>query len=208
MYTWRRNNVDGCEGFSLIELLLSMVITLIILGVAVTVFSTALGRRSREASRADAITSAEAALNIMSREIGNAGYGLETNGIVAADSTATKLHFRANIVNQANNNTTSDPGEDIVFYLDGTGSDRSVVRHDNNTGETSGIINRISSVNFEYQNYVNSGSVPVGPGPSTGKIKITLTVILANVEGQPSEQTITVSSEVTLRNSPYMRGQY
>ena len=58
----------------MVELIISMVITLIILGVAVTVFSTALGRRAREASRADAITSAEAALNIMSREIGNSGY--------------------------------------------------------------------------------------------------------------------------------------
>jgi prepilin-type N-terminal cleavage/methylation domain-containing protein len=204
----RRKQNDRCRGFTLVELLISMVITLIILGVAVTVFSTAVGRRAREASRTDAITSAEAALNIMSREIGNSGYGLETNGIVVADSTANKLHFRANIVNEANNNTTGDPGEDIVFYLDGTGGDQSVVRRDNNTGEISGIINRISSVNFEYQNYVTSGTPPVGASTTTGKIKITLTVILENVQGQPSGQTVTVSSEVTLRNSPYMRGQY
>ena len=195
------------KGLSLVELILSMAITLVILGVAVTVFSTAMGRRARETSRTDAITSAQAALNIMSREIGNAGYGLNDNGIVT-DSTATKLHIRANIVNNANNSTTSDPGEDIVFYLDGTGANQSVVRHDNRTGETSGIINRISSVNFAYQNYVNSGTPPVGPGPDTGKIRITLTVILENVQGQPSGQTVTVSSDVTLRNSQYMRGQY
>jgi hypothetical protein len=182
-----------------------MAITMIILGVAVTIFSGALGSRARESSRTDAITSAQAALNIMSREIGNAGYGLTTNGVVS-DSDATLLHIRANTDNS--NATTSDPGEDIVFYLDGSGGDQSVVRHDNNTGETSGIINRISRVSFEYHNYVNTGVPPVGPGPDTGKITITLQVILENVQGQPSGQTITVASDVTLRNSEYMRGQY
>ena len=39
-------------GFSLIELLVSMSITMLILGVAVATFSAALGRREREASPA------------------------------------------------------------------------------------------------------------------------------------------------------------
>lgn len=198
-------STTGESGFSLVELIVSMAITMIILGVAVTIFSGALGSRARESSRTDAITSAQAALNIMSREIGNAGYGLTDNGVVT-DSTATMLHIRANSDNS--NATTSDPGEDIAFYLDGTGADQSVVRHDNNTGATSGIINRISSVSFAYHNYVSTGVPPVGPGPDTGKITITLTVILENVQGQPAGQTVTVSSDVTLRNSAYMRGQY
>ncbi len=201
----RHTSIDFKRGFSLVELIISMTITMIILGVAVTIFTRALGTRVRESSRTDAITSAQAALNIMSREIGNSGYGLTDNGVVT-DSTANKLHIRANILN--NNATTSDPGEDIVFYLDATGGDQSVVRHDNNTNQTSGIINRISSVNFAYQNYVNSGTPPVGAGSSTGKITITLTVVLEDVEGQPTGQTVTVSSDVTLRNSQYMRGQY
>lgn len=192
-------------GFSLVELIVSMVITLVILGVAVMVFSQALSTRSREVSKTDAITSAQAALNIMSREIGNAGYGLTYNGIVT-DSTSTMLHFRSNIVNS--NSTTSDPGEDIVFYLDGTGANQSVVRHDNNTGETSGIINRISSVNFAYQNYTALGTPCSGACYDTGKVTITLIVNLADVTGQPTGQTVTVTSDVTLRNSNYMLGQY
>lgn len=196
------------SGFSLVELIVSMLITVIILGVAVTIFSSALKTRSRESSRTDAITSAQAALNIMSREIGNAGFGLSDNGVVP-DSTSTVLHIRSNFVNTGlNRNTTSDPGEDVVFYLDGTGQDQSVVRHDNNTNETSGIINRISRVEFDYQNYVNSGTPPVGAGPATGKVTITLTVLLPDIVGQPSGQTVKVSSDVTLRNSTYMRGQY
>ena len=191
----------------MIELILSMLLSLIILGVAVTVFSGALSTRSRESSRTDAITSAQAALNIMSREIGNSGFGLSDNGIVS-DSTSTVLHIRSNFNNS--NFTTSDPGEDIAFYLDGSGTSRSVVRHDNNTNETSGIINRISSVNFVYTNY--TAGLPNGTagsaGPDTGKITIRLTVELFNVQGQPLNQTVTVTSDITLRNSTYMRGQY
>ena len=183
-----------------------MVITLVILAAAVTVYQQAINMRLRQSSRTDAITAAQAALNIMSREIGNSGYGLSDNGVVL-DSTATVLHIRANVVNS--NNTTSDAGEDIAFYLDGTGADQSVVRHDNNTGETSGIINRVSSVSFAYTNYVNPpDTLPVGASPATGKITITLTVLLPEVQGQPTGQTVTVRSDVTLRNSTYMRGQY
>ena len=200
-----RATFRSSAGFSLVELIISMIITVIILGVAVTIFSRALSTRTRETSRTDAITSAQAALNIMSREIGNAGFGLADNGIVA-DSTSTVLHIRSNFNNA--NASTSDPGEDVVFYLDGTGGNQSVVRHDNNTNETSGIINRISRVEFAYQNYVSTGAPPVGAGPTTGKITITLTVLLPNVVGQPAGQTITVTSDVTLRNSAFMRGQY
>lgn len=206
---------DHDGGFTLIELILSLLLTLVILGVAVTVFSSALSTRSRESSRTDAITSAQAALNIMTREIGNAGYGLDNNGLGwytgtppawQSDCTTQRLRFRTNVNN--NDGTTAAPGEDVTYYLDGTGANQSVVRHDNNTGETSGIINRISNVSFAYTNYVNVGTTPIGPSPTTGKITITLTVNLPDVVGQPAGRTVTVQSDVTLRNSPYMLSQY
>jgi prepilin-type N-terminal cleavage/methylation domain-containing protein len=192
-------------GFTLIELLISMGITLIILGVAVATFSSALGSRERESSKTDAITSAQAALNILTREVGNSGYGLKTNGIVVADSTAKRLHFRANTVN--NDSATDDAGEDVTFYYDS--ASQSVVRYDANLGTTSGIINRVSDVDFFYQNYADDGTVTTGAAASnTARITIRLKVILADVRGQPSGQIVIVSSDVTLRNSPYMLGQY
>lgn len=189
----------------MIELLVSMAIALIILGIAVASFSSAIGSRTREASTTDAITSAQAALNIMSREIGNSGYGLTTNGIVLADSTSKRLHIRANL--NSVNESTGDVGEDIVFYYDsGT---QSVVRYDVNTGTTSGVINRVSDVDFLYYNYATDGTVTTGAASATtGKVNITLAVILQNVQGQPAGRTVTVSSDVTLRNSPYHLGQY
>jgi type II secretory pathway pseudopilin PulG len=200
------------DGFSLVELVLSMALTLVILGVGVATFSGALGSRERESSRTDALTSAQAALNIMSREIGNAGYGLGSNGIVAGDSTQKRLHFRANTDNTGGNGlNTGQPGEDLTFYYDD--ASQSVVRFDRVSG-TSGIINRVSDVDFIYYNYTynpvtNTVTVVAGPaGPDTGRVEITLQVILANVQGQPLNRIETVRSDVTLRNSTYMLGQY
>jgi prepilin-type N-terminal cleavage/methylation domain-containing protein len=200
-------------GFTLIELVISMVITLIILGVAVAVFSSALGSRAREASRTDAITSAQAALNIMSREIGNTGYGLTTNGIVLADSGANRLHFRTNTDNT--DLVTTDPGEDVTFYCDSCGQcidgqAGSVLRYDSNTNVTSGIINRVSRVDFTYYNYTGT-SAPVASttaAANTGRVNIKLTICLPPARNQPVNQTVLVSADVTLRNSIFMRGQY
>src|SRR5438132_1432020 len=82
-------------GFTLVELVLSVLLSVIMLGIAAAAFSGALGSRAREASKTDAITSTEAALNVMTREIGNSGYGLTSNGIVLADSNDKQLHIRA-----------------------------------------------------------------------------------------------------------------
>ena len=194
-------------GFSMIELIVSMLLTLIILGVAVVTFSSALNSRSRESSKTDAITSTQAALNILSREIGNSGYGLTTNGIVTADSTDKRLHFRTNTGN--GDGTTAAPGENITFYWDA--ASQSVVRYDAyNGGATSGVINRVSDVDFVYYNYdtVTGASTAGSASANTGRVRITLTVSLVNVTGQPTGQKVLVTSDVTLRNSPFMLGQY
>jgi Tfp pilus assembly protein PilW len=201
-------------GFSMVELVASMAITLIILAVAVMTFSGALSTRERENSRVDALTSAQAAINIMTREIANSGYGIQTNGICAggtgnclADSNDQRLHIRANISN--NDYTTDDAGEDITFFYDETS--QSVLRYDANTGITSGVINRVSQVEFGYFDYTDTttNTNPLSaPSAATGRIRIRLWVILPDIKGQPTNQRVQFTSDVTLRNSPYMLGQY
>lgn len=194
-------------GFSILELLISMTLTLILLGVISTAFAGALRTRDRESSRTDALTAAQAAINVMSREIANSGFGLSTNGIIIGDSGYQKLHFRCNVDNS--NLTTTDAEEDVTYYFDSVS--QSVVRYDSNTGLTSGIINQISNVTFQYYDYVDSSSTPttgLTPTSNTGRVRITLTVIMADVQGQPKNQTVTFRSDVTLRNSTYMLNQY
>lgn len=196
------------SGFSLLELLVVMTITLIILGLTATMFGGALATRSRESSRTDALTSAQAALNIISREIGNSGYGLDSNGIVLGDSGEKKLHVRANIGNL--DILITSPGEDLTYFYEPL--TKSIARFDSNdTPQSSVVVNRISDVKFRYFNYTGSNSTPTEtttPTTDTGRVRITVTVILEDVVGQPKNQTVNLTSDVTLRNSPYMLNQY
>jgi type II secretory pathway pseudopilin PulG len=193
-------------GFSLLELMIAMVITMVLLGITSTLLSGALSTRSRESRRTDALASAQAALNIMSREISNAGYGLNGNGIVTEDSSNKRIHFRTNVIND---DEVDDTGENITYYFDE--ESQSIVRFDDISKETSIIINRVSDINLTYWDYSENSSTPTErntPTSFTARVTINVVVQLENVQGQPINQKVAFTSDVTLRNSEYMLFQY
>ncbi|MGI8812675.1 MAG: PulJ/GspJ family protein [Pyrinomonadaceae bacterium] len=213
----KKQSQQNASGFSLIELVLSMTIILVVLGLATSLFSRSLGTRQRESSRTDALTAAQAALNVISREISNSGYGISGNGIVSNESKDNQIHFLANVVNT--NTVLTDPGENITYFFDPT--TQSILRYDANangpgSGETSIIINRISSVNFRYFDYTGANPIPTEVNPATtatnkantGRVRVTITVSLERVAGQVNPQNVTLVSDVTLRNADYMLQQY
>lgn len=209
-------NTVKIKGFSLIELLLSMTIMLVMLGMASTVLMKSLSTRKRESRKTDALSSSQAALNVISREVANSGYGLSGNGIVPADSAAKKIRVRANLVNS--NNCTTDGGEDVTYFYDS--ATESIVRSERFATEpcgtvfqtkTSVVVNRISDIKFQYYNYTaanTSGLETLTPTAETGRVMITVEVKLEDVQGQPENQKVTLQSDVTLRNSEYMLNQY
>ena len=203
-----RKEPNNASGFSLLELMIAMTITLVLLALVTTLFSGSMSIRERESAKTDALTSAQAALNVMSREISNAGFGLSNNGVVSADSGLNQLHFRSNWNN--GDLTTGTDGEDITYYFDPT--TESIVRYDAHSGTTtSAIVNGISNVEFQYFNYTGSSSTPTlvsTPTIQTGRVRITVTVNLEDVQGQPSGQSVQYTSDVTLRNAEFMRNQY
>jgi len=207
-----RKNKTEASGFSIVELLIAVTIMIVVLGLVGSLLSQSLSTRQREMSRTDALTSAQAALNVMSREIANSGYGLTSNGIVTADSNQQQLHFISNVAN--NNAVLTNRYENVTYFFDPVTS--SILRHDANgdgtaAPQTSIIINRISNVNFLYFNYTGSNSAPTSsatPSLSTGRVRVMLTVSLENVQGQPSGQSVVLVSDVTLRNSRYMLQNY
>ena len=196
-------------GFSIAEMIVAMLIMIVVMGLVSTLLARSLNVRSRESSRTDALTAAQAALNVMSREIANSGYGLVTNGLVN-DSNADRLHFNSNVVNS--NEALTDVGEDVTYFFEPV--TQSILRYDKNVGggQTSIIINRISNVRFDYFDYSGSSPIPVGPNatPSfnTGRVRITLTVSLERVQGQVNPHSVVLTSDVTLRNSDYMLRNY
>ena len=72
----------GQLGFSLMEMMIAMAIMMVLMGIVSTLLSRSLGVRARESQRTDALTSAQAALNVMSREIANSGFGIYTGSNV------------------------------------------------------------------------------------------------------------------------------
>lgn len=208
--------VNKQKGFSLIEILVAMTVMLVLLGIVSTILSRTLSIRSRESSKTDALSSSQAALNVISREVANSGYGMSSNGLVAADSGGQKIRVRANLINS--NNCLTDPNEDVAYFYDTT--TQSIVRSERYATtecgttfqtKTSVVVNRISNITFQYFDYSatnTAGTQTAAPTANTGRVVVTVEVKLENVLGQPSNQTVSLKSDVTLRNSEYMLNQY
>lgn len=204
----KKSHNQNIAGFSLLELVISMTITLILMAMAGAIFSHSIGTREREMRRTEAIVAVQSALNLISREVANSGYGLTDNGIVVADSNAKRIHFRSNIHNE--DATTGNPGEDLTYFFEPNSS--AVVRYDRfSVPQTSTVIDRIGNLSLEYWDYPDFSGHPTfsnTPTADTARIRITITVRLAPVQGQPDNQEITYTSDVALRNSKYVSNQY
>jgi Tfp pilus assembly protein PilW len=164
MYTRPLNHQSG---FSLFELIIAMLITITIMGLSSSLLAGAFHVRSREDRKSDAIADVQRALNIMTREISNAGMKLpsglpylSSNGVVAGDSDNTSLRVVSNLngmPDSANgyyeDSDVDDTDEDVKFlmYVDSTRGQRYIVRYERNgSNQTTVLANRIDSLIFRY----------------------------------------------------------
>ena len=217
------NSQNSQRGFSFVELLIAMTVTIVIATIASTLVAQSFRMRAREDARSDAIADAQRALNIVSREIANSGFGLIDNGIVPADTSATSIRFRSDLNAYTRNadgtkvagaGFVSDPDEDIKYtmYNDDAANRHYLVRYDVTIGGRDGttvLANRLD--NFQLQYFDSNGNeLNVAADPnnaiSAWKIRITVGVILP-AEGQPDspgyqpQSTINLVSDVVLRNA-------
>lgn len=166
--TLKTNKRDA--GFSLIELIIAMAITLVVLGIATTLIARSLNIRTRANENVDALADAERAMNIMSREIAQSGFNLTPpdNGIVAADSVTdangnSTIRVRANLnkfdtsaSDQARNSISmpdEDSGEDIKYFVYQTQGTSLLARYDEFApgGPASTVLaNRLDSFHVHY----------------------------------------------------------
>ena len=151
-------------GFSLIELMIAMAVTLVLMGIAASLLAAAFNTRTRENSRADALADAQRALNIMSREIANSGFNLTTNGLVDGDSgvDATgrgSIRVRSNLnkydsgVSAGARSSISvvgeDIGEDVKFFLTDAANTTYLVRYDAYAATQATVLaNRVDALRF------------------------------------------------------------
>ena len=155
------------RGFSMIELVVAMALTLTITALAGSLLSSSFRMRSREDRKSDAIADVQRALNIMTREISNSGLklpsglpGISANGIVAGDSDTESVRIVSNLngmPDPANayfeDGDVTDTDEDIKFlmYVDAALGQRYIVRYEQNgANQTTVLANRIDSLVFRY----------------------------------------------------------
>ncbi|HEY0367606.1 MAG TPA: prepilin-type N-terminal cleavage/methylation domain-containing protein [Pyrinomonadaceae bacterium] len=161
----RRSNNQA--GFSLLEVIIAMGITITIMTLASTLLAAGFHIRSREDRKSDAVADVQRALNIMTREIANAGLKLpsglpavSTNGVVTDDSDNESLRMVSNLngmPDSANgyleDSDVYDTDEDLKFlmYVDATIGQRYIVRYERNgANQTTVLANRVDSLTFRY----------------------------------------------------------
>lgn len=152
-------------GFSLIELLIALGITLVVMSIGSTLLARSFKVRQREDQRTDALADAQRALNIMSHEIASTGFNLTNNGIVDADSQVDAngngtIRVRANLnkfdstVSAAARNgigvMTEDAGEDIKYFIVPTNDTSYLARYDRYAGPATVLANRIDSFRVQF----------------------------------------------------------
>ena len=106
---------NGTAGFSLLELVIAMTVTLTMLGIASGMIASAFRIRTRENQKTEALADAQRGLNMITREVANSGYGLTDNGIVSGDSSSTSIRVRANL-NASEAELTSGSASDTGPY--------------------------------------------------------------------------------------------
>ncbi|HEX8649646.1 MAG TPA: prepilin-type N-terminal cleavage/methylation domain-containing protein [Pyrinomonadaceae bacterium] len=170
----RNFNQSRAAGFSLIELMIAMTITLVVLGIASTLLASAFNVRRREDQRTDALADVQRALTTMSHEIANAGFNLDptkTNGIVDADSQVDAngngtIRVRANLNKFLSEDDKGNPysaaakagigvagedaGEDIKYFVVPTTETSYLARYDKYGGLPKVLANRIDSFRVQY----------------------------------------------------------
>ena len=163
-----KNQRSGNQaGFSLLELIIAMGLTITIMGLSSTLLAGGFRSRSREDRKSDAVADVQRAMNIMTREIGNTGFKLPSglgavasNGIVTNDSDNTSLRIVSNLNGApdsangyAEDADVEDTDEDLKFlmYVDADLGQRYIVRYERNaTNQTTVLANRIDSLIFRY----------------------------------------------------------
>jgi len=185
------------QGFSLLELLIAMMISLTVLTAATSLLTRSLGTRSRENLRSESLAATQRGLNIMTREIGNAGFGLYDNGIVTADSTATSIRVRADL---NNNWELVERDEDIRYIYQS--ANQVIARYDANVGGTPvPLASGVSAMTLTYWDSANQVIANPANYVNAERVTIDISVNLPAGTNQPAS-VVRMVSDVALRNSP------
>ncbi len=220
------NHQKGSRGFSLIELVIAMAVTLVVMSLATTLIASALRIRSRENQKSDALADAQRAVNIMSREIASAGFNLYPRmGIVAADSGPHQIRIRSNLNKfdllalPDSRMSVMDEGEDVTYLTSAATNTNYLARHDTYGNGKTVLANRLDSFNLHYFDQrvtytanpedtdISSPSAAEVVTPDLAKYVVIAVSVTLNAQGTPGSAgyqppyRVLLCSDVALRNA-------
>lgn len=208
---------SGAAGFSLMELIIAMTILLIMMTGASQLLMNSLSSRTRENQKSDALSDAQRALNIMSREIGNSGFGMDYNGIYAGDCHPTyendpvkaQIRIRANTSN--NDAEISKADEDITFVYQGAPTN-AIVRYDAVTKTRTVLAGGIDAMQITYIDAAGNLSTLATPAAVFNAVRVRIT-IQANLPATTKTAAaqvpkVLLTSDIALRNAPSVVRRY
>ncbi|HXQ69753.1 MAG TPA: prepilin-type N-terminal cleavage/methylation domain-containing protein [Pyrinomonadaceae bacterium] len=226
----QRNNKQA--GFSLIELIIAMSLTITVMGIATTLLTQALNVRTRTNANNDALADAQRALNIMSREIANSGFNLTGNGIVSGDTGTdangnSMIRFRANTNKFDDSATTTarngigvvgeDAGEDVKYFVYKANNTNLLARYDE-YGQAGGSVtvlaNRLDNLHMHYYGqrvtYGTSGCDLTGASasevsPSAAKYVVIAVCVQLGAVGSPGSAGYQPEKSVLLLSDVALR---
>lgn len=211
-------NISGCtsqEGFSLIELLVTILLSSIVMGAIYSVYRVQTHSMKVQENRLEAQEYARSVLDLMVREIRNAGYAPlgcpEGPGI--ADADAQTLQFRYDVSSPPDGDC-ADLDEDITYGFDTAGCPAgfaNITRDDANDGNSAQPITNCNirdeagkfSLAYYPKDSPTAYATPVSAANRsvTHRVVVTITVESKNPDPEFGGQLIsTMTSNVNLRN--------
>ncbi len=178
-------------GFSLIELIIVMAVSLIVLGAMSSAFTSHAKTTSMQVLTVDTVHRARTALASMTRDIRMAGYRTSSSAVTGiAQATATSIRILVDI-NQ--DGTISGSDEDVTLSFD-NGS-KTINRNGNVMAD------QIESLALTYT--LKDGSTSQAPTDLTSIRKVTLTLIVRSSTIDPltsDYKRLELTSDITPRN--------
>lgn len=150
------------RGFSLLELVITMGLVLFVLAASAGLLAGVFAVSRREERRSDAVAAARAAVEALVRDLSSAGYqlppGTPPNGLVAADSGATRLRLLSNHdafsrASGATPDSLESPDEDVLyrFVAPAGGGEGRLLREDVGAGVGPSVVSdRLAAFSVRY----------------------------------------------------------
>jgi prepilin-type N-terminal cleavage/methylation domain-containing protein len=191
-------------GFTLVELLVSLVLSSVIMLATYSVYRVQMHTGKVQENRLVAQEYARNVVDMMVREIRNAGYaptGAPCAVVVSADAETIQFRYDAN-----GNNVCTDPDEDITYSYVTIGSGCApgfgdITRNGNGNPLTECNVTNLDMRYFRQDGTEITRPVAAGDLPNIQRVLITLTVQSKNPDGVFGGQlNATMTSNADLRN--------